>query len=58
VHAAAEAAPLELLHLDQVLPAHVRVAEDEHVFKFTWVSVQVKFADPDSNADVGVALPS
>jgi hypothetical protein len=50
----------QLVELDLVLPTDERVVEDEDVMRFTCVSVQVKFAEPDNNAGLpgSVAFPS
>jgi hypothetical protein len=55
---AAQAAPLQLLDLGQVLAADLGVAEDKTLLRLMWVSVQVTLADPDNSAEVGAALPS
>jgi len=47
-----------LLDLGLVLAADVGVVEDNHVVRLLWVSAQGKLAEPDNNAEVGVALPS
>jgi hypothetical protein len=46
-----------LLDLD-LLATDVGVPEDEDVVQVDGVSVHVKFADPESKAEVVVAVPS
>jgi hypothetical protein len=60
VQPAAKAAASELFELKLVLARDVRAVEAKTLLRFTWVSVHVKFAEPESSAGFPglVAFPS